>query len=146
MAGRLPTIPRVVLDTNVVVSALVFEGASFRSLRESWQQQSVLPLLSPATAAELIRVLAYRKFRLTAGDREELLADYFPWCEAVQIPSPPPAAPRCRDPFDLPFLELAIAGHADFLVTGDADLLAVSVGTRFRVLSPGDFLGALRKK
>lgn len=83
---------------------------------------------SAATAQELVRVLAYPKFRLTAGEQQDLLADYLPWVQVVRIPEPPPAVPPCRDPFDLPFLHLAIAGRAHALVSGDKDLLAL-VGT-----------------
>jgi len=74
---------------------------------------------------ELIRVLAYPKFRLTRSEQEELLADYLPYCEAVPMPSKLPEVPACRDPMDLPFLHLALVGKADYLVTGDQDLLAL---------------------
>ncbi|MHB1437205.1 MAG: PIN domain-containing protein [Thiobacillus sp.] len=50
--------------------------------------------------AELIRVLAYPKFKLGDDDQQELLADYLPWCTTVRIPNPPPVTPDCRDPFD----------------------------------------------
>ena len=116
---------RVVLDTNVLVSALLFPAGSLSWLREQWQSRVVLPLGSHATTAELTRVLSYPKFRLTDDEREDLLADFLPWCEAVNV-SEPPAVPDCRDPFDRPFLELALAGQADALVTGDGDLLALA--------------------
>lgn len=88
-----------------------------------------VPLAIAATARELVRVLAYPKFRLTAGEQQDLLADYLPWVQVVRIPDPPPVAPPRRDPYDLPFLHLAIAGKADALVSGDKDLLALA-GTR----------------
>ena len=74
---------------------------------------------------ELIRVLAYPKFRLDAADREQLLFEYLPCAESVRVPDPPPPTPPCRDPFDTPFLELALAGGDDGLITGDRDLLAL---------------------
>lgn len=100
----------------------------------------IVPLASPATAQELVRVLAYPKFKLTAGEQHDLLGDYLPWAKVVQMPEPPPVTPPCRDPFDLPFLQLAIAGKADALVSGDKDLLALA-GARglCRVLSVGAF-------
>jgi len=118
--------PRIVIDTNLVLSALVFAHGRLTPLREAWQGGRCLPLVSKATAAELIRVLAYPKFRLTADERQELLADYLPWCTTVRIPNPPPTTPDCRDPYDLPFLQLAAAGKADHLVTGDQDLLCLA--------------------
>lgn len=121
--------PRAVLDTNVVVSALVFGGGPAARLRRAWQGGAVLPLVSTATVQELIRVLAYPKFKLDAQDQQELLADYLPWAEVVSVPEPPPRVPECRDPHDLPFLHLAAAGRADVLVTEDADLLALATAT-----------------
>jgi uncharacterized protein len=56
---------RAVLDTNVLVSALVFRQGIMATLREAWQAQRLTPLVSRVTATELIRVLAYPKFRLT---------------------------------------------------------------------------------
>jgi uncharacterized protein len=132
--------PRVVLDTNVVLSALVFGGATTAQVRSAWMSGRFIPLASPATAQELLRVLAYPKFKLTPGEQQDLLADYLPWTQVVRIPEPPPVTPLCRDASDLPFLQLAIAGKADALVSGDADLLALA-GTRglCRVLSVGAF-------
>jgi putative PIN family toxin of toxin-antitoxin system len=118
--------PRVVLDTNVVLSALLFGGGTPGRVRVGWQLGRFTPLASTGTVAELVRVLGYPKFRLSAGEQEELLADYVPWVQAVRIPSPPPAAPACRDPLDLPFVHLAIVGKASAGVSGDRDLLALA--------------------
>ena len=85
-----------------------------------------MPLASQATVAELARVLRYPKFGLSTAEQEELLADYLPWVQVVHVPDPPPAVPRCRDPFDLPSLHLAVAGKAHALVSGDRDLLALA--------------------
>ncbi len=116
---------RVVLDTNVLLSALLFPAGSLSWLRHAWQSETVVPLASQATTLELIRALSYPKFQLTRHEREDLLADYLPWCETV-IVSKPPAVPHCRDPFDRPFLELALLGRADALVSGDDDLLSLA--------------------
>ena len=73
-----------------------------------------------------MRVLAYPKFKLSAEEQQELLADYLPYCTTVRIPAKPPKTPACRDPFDLPFLQLAVTGKAAYLVTGDQDLLSLA--------------------
>jgi putative PIN family toxin of toxin-antitoxin system len=122
----MTTPPRVVLDTSAVVSALVFGHGPAGRLRTGWQAGRFVPLTSAATAAELVRVLAYPKFKLSSPEQAELLADYLPWTQVVRIPDPPPAVPRCRDPFDLPFLHLAVAGKARGLVCGDRGLLALA--------------------
>lgn len=128
---------RVVLDTNVVISALCFAGGSTAGLRRAWQSGAVTPLASKQTIGELIRVLAYPKFALSAVEQHDLLADYLPWCEPIAMPATAPAAPRCRDPHDEAFLELAIVGAADLLVTGDGDLLALDGTLPFHVGTPG---------
>lgn len=138
-----PRLPRVVLDTNLVLSALVFSAGTLVALRRGWQTQRFTPLVSTATANELIRVLAYPKFRLDTEARENLLADYLPFCESVQLPNPPPSTPPCRDPCDVPFLELALAGGADFLVTGDDDLLSLAPQFSCPIVNAGRFLGHL---
>ena len=143
-AQRRPPAPRrVVLDTNVVLSALVFGGGTSARLRQAWQGGHCLPLVSTATAQELIRVLAYPKFRLSADEQRELLADYLPWAVSVRIPQPPPAIPACRDPFDAPFLQLGVAGKAHVLVTGDKDLLALDGQLPFPIQTAATFLSAL---
>ena len=130
---------RVVFDTNVVVSALLFGGPATARLRGLWQQGACVPLLSKATAAELLRVLAYPKFRLSAAEREELLGDYLPFAEIGVVPDPPPEVPDCRDAFDLPFLHLAAVGDAT-LVTGDRDLLVLAGGTAIPIVRIEDFI------
>ena len=117
---------RVVLDTNVVLSALLFGGGPAARVRTAWQSGRFVPLASTATAQELVRVLGYPKFRLSAAEQTELLADFIPWVEVVEIPTPPPPVPPCRDPLDLPFLHLAVTGKARALVSGDRDLLALA--------------------
>lgn len=117
---------RVVLDTNVVLSALVFGGGAAGRVRRAWQQGVLLPLASSVTVQELVRVLAYPKFRLSQPDLDELLADYLPYTETVRIPQPPPKVPACRDVLDEPFMHLSVVGKAQVLVSGDRDLLAIA--------------------
>jgi predicted nucleic acid-binding protein len=69
---------RAVLDTNVLVSALLFNQGRLSWLRPCWQQGQLKPVLAEPTARELLRVLAYPKFRLQAADRERLLEDLAP--------------------------------------------------------------------
>ena len=135
--------PRWVLDTNAVLSALIRPGGVSGRLRLAWQAQRFVPLVSRATAAELIRVLAYPKFKLAAGEQHDLLADYLPWAETFRVPDPPPRTPACRDPHDIPFLQLAIAAKTDALVTGDADLLVLAPLRGLAIITPAQAIERL---
>ena len=117
---------RVVLDTNLVLSALVFRGGSAGLVRQAWQRGTIVPLVSAFTVQELVRVLAYPKFRLSKAEQEELLADFLPYAQTVRMTQPPPVVPECRDAMDLPFMQLAVAGQAQVLVSGDRGLLAIA--------------------
>jgi putative PIN family toxin of toxin-antitoxin system len=118
--------PRVVLDTNVVLSALVFRGGSAGQVRLAWQRGAILPLVDTTTAQELVRVLTYPKFRLSHAEQTELLADYLPYTETVRGHKLAIALPACRDPNDVPFMQLAAKGKAKVLVSGDRDVLAIA--------------------
>ena len=131
------------LDTNLLLSALIFATGRLAPLRLGWQSGRFVPLVSQPTASELIRVLAYPKFKLTPADREELLADYLPHCRSVRIPARLPNLPQCRDPNDQMFIELAAVGKAGFLVTGDKDLLVMAPEFRGRLVTAEVFLAAL---
>ena len=117
---------RMVLDTNVVLSALVFGGGLAGQARRAWQDGLLVPLASRATVQKLVRVVAYPRFRLSGAEQGELLVDFLSCAATVRIPQPPPLVPECRDPLDVPFLQLAVAGKAQVLVSGDKDLLVLS--------------------
>ena len=127
---------RVVLDTNVLVSALVFKRGSLAWFRAHWRDPGVIPLASRATVNELIRVLSYPKFQLDKQEIEALLSDYLPYIEVVDVTATS-GSPKCEDPDDQMFVELAIQGEADVLVKGDAALLAMS--SSLSVLSPAQY-------
>jgi putative PIN family toxin of toxin-antitoxin system len=135
--------PVVVLDTNLVLSALVFANGRVAALRAAWQSGRCQPLASQATASELVRVLAYLKFKLAADEREELLADYLPCCRSVTVPERLPKLPQCRDVHDQMFLALAAVGKADCLVTGDKDLLVLAPEFNRPIVTVDAFLAQL---
>ena len=140
---RSQRILRVVIDTNLVLSALVFAEGRLTPLRYAWQGNHCQPLVSSVTAAELLRVLAYPKFKLSAAEQQELLADYLPYCTTVRMPAKPPATPVCRDAFDLPFLQLAVAGKAKYLVADDQDLLSLAGRFACPIVTADQFMKTL---
>lgn len=143
MTARPRSAQRWVLDTNVVLSALIRPGGISGRLRLAWQAGLFTPLVDARTAAELIRVLAYPKFRLTSDEQHDLLADYLPWAETVAVARPPPPTPACRNPYGLPFLQLAFTAKAEALVTGDADLLTLSPLPGLALMTPAQAVALL---
>ncbi|MDR1497051.1 MAG: putative toxin-antitoxin system toxin component, PIN family [Puniceicoccales bacterium] len=137
--GVKKTPPRVVLDTNVVLSALLFRSGRMTWLANAWQNGRLAPLASRESVTELLRVLAYPKFGLDEWERQAVLGAYLPYAETTAVPEKMPKLPECRDAGDVKFLALARAGKADYLVTGDADLLAISGFKDCPILTPEAF-------
>ena len=122
----------------MLLSALLFHAGTLSWLRRAWQTVDICPLSSRETTSELIRVLTYPRFDLSNDEQEDLLADYLPRCETVVV-SKPLVIPQCRDPFDRPFLELALSAQADALITGDNDLLSLAQIFPVPILTPRSF-------
>ena len=129
---------RIVLDTNVLVSALLFSGKA-SELVPLWQEGRVKLLLSRPILEEYFRVLAYPKFRLSPSEIKDLLGhELLPF---VQIVRPRKRlAVVDRDPSDNKFVECAAAGRAGVLVSGDKHLLDLRKFHRLRIQSPSQFL------
>jgi putative PIN family toxin of toxin-antitoxin system len=126
-----------VLDTAVVVSALLFGAGRLSYVRDAWTTGRLLPLVSRNTTTELLRVLGYPKFGLTPEEVEIVLSAYLPFVEAVDVKGDLRRLRRCSDPDDQMFVELAHVGKAEALVTGDQALLAMNGDVTFDIQSPG---------
>ncbi len=125
---------RVVLDTNVLVSALHFGGRPRRLLADVLGGDHAL-IIGPAILSELEAVLV--ETCGWAGDRAAAVRAEL---EAIAEVVTPVEIPRvCRDPDDDQVLAIAITGSADALVTGDADLLALGAYAGVNVSSVADF-------
>jgi putative PIN family toxin of toxin-antitoxin system len=125
---------RLVLDTNVLVAALVARGTCNEliehvALRHTWVTSEIL-------LTELRDVLT-RKFRYTAGDAREAAALVRSRAMVV-VPAALPA-PVCRDADDDRVLATAVAGECVCLITGDADLLVLARYKGICILKPSDF-------
>ena len=129
---------RVVLDTNTLISALLFSGTASR-LVPLWQSRRITVLVSKAILEEYLRVLAYPKFQL--GDleiRELVEEELLPFVETIRVRRRL-AAVR-RDPEDDKFLECAVASRAKYLLTGDRDLRELDAYRGITILTVGEFL------
>ena len=125
---------RVVLDTNVLVSALHFGGRPRRLLDDVLRGDHTL-ITGPAILSELEAVLVQ-----TCGWTSDRAAAVRAELEAIAEVVTPVEVPRvCRDPDDDQILAIAVAGAVDALVTGDADLLALGAYSGVNISSVADF-------
>ena len=131
---------RYVFDTNTLVSALLFEnsnpGKAFRRALGSG-----IILLSTSTLQELSEVLKREKFDryLTADEREIFLHALV---DRAMLIEPDEEIWECRDPKDNKFLELAVSGHAAYIVSGDRDLLILNPFRNIAIITAKEFLEA----
>lgn len=129
---------RFVVDTNVLVSHLLLpKSVPGKALGRALNQGDLL--VSDSTLTELAIVINRPKFDkyLSKQDRRKFFEILAPLCIRVEIIQPIQA---CRDPKDNKFLEVAINGSADFILSGDADLLALHPFHDIPILSPSQFL------
>lgn len=133
---------RYVLDTNTLVSAVLFEHSTpGQSLRRALKQGEVL--ISPATLEELAAVLQREKFDryVTAAEREEFLAAFV---ERATLITPIVEIQVCRDAKDDKFLELAVSGGATYLISGDSDLRLLHPFRGIAIVTAAEFLIATK--
>lgn len=129
---------RCVLDTNVIISALLLpDSKPRRALNLVLRSGAVL--ISFAALAELYEVLGRKQFRryLQEADLRGFLAALTREAEWIDVDV---SITDCRDPKDNKFLELAFCGRATHILSGDADLLTLSPFRGIEILSPHDFL------
>lgn len=133
---------KVVLDTDVLVSALLFRGR-LAPLVGLWQGGAIVPVISRETFDEFRAVLEYPRFALTAEEIRAIIEDeILPFFEVVEIAAKVEGV--CRDPHDDKFLAAAVNGGATFLVTGDRDLLVLERFQDVEIITPREFLGRVK--
>ncbi len=132
---------RVVLDTNVVVSAVLSRRSTPRQVLDQVLEQGRL-LTSFAILAELNEVMARQRFSRYLNEEERLgfLEELVGASELVDFTE---EIAVCRDPKDDKFLELAVSGAATHIITGDDDLLSMHPFRGIAILSPQKLLTQL---
>jgi putative PIN family toxin of toxin-antitoxin system len=129
---------KVVVDTNVLVSALLFGGKPGK-LIPLWQSGTIRPLASKEIMDEYLRVFTYPKFKLTEEDVNFLLyQEILPHFAIIDVP-PGPRIIR-KDPEADKFIRCALAGKANRIISGDRHLLALKTYQKIKILTPSDFL------
>lgn len=134
---------RLVIDTQTWMDLLHFEEPACSGLAGAVNARDVEVVRNDAAESEWTRVLGYPRFGLDAAARQDMLRRFRRLSSAVADGVSPdgPRLPRCRDPDDQVFLELALAARADVLVSRDKALLELDRRCRrlgFAVLRAND--------
>ena len=127
-----------VLDNNILVSALLVKNSAPFWVIKKVEEMGVI-LYSEATLLELNQVLNRKKFvkYFTVEEKQEFIVKLIESAELVAITE---SIDVCRDPKDNKFLELAVSGEADFIISGDRDLLVLNPFRNIEIITANDFL------
>lgn len=129
---------RLIVDTNVLVSAFVFKSETANNVVRIAAKTHTL-LFSESTLKELKSTLLKQKFAGIA--KLPTIRNFlFNLVRIGEFIEPKIEITECRDPKDNKFLELAVAGNADCIVTGDKDLLVLNPYRGTKIISPANFL------
>jgi len=133
---------RFVLDTNVIVSAVLFPNSQPNLIIKKIQTIGII-IQSPSTWLELENVLARPKFDryITQTERQTFLLDFSQTIDLILEDSF--TTNECRDPKDNKYLELAVNGKAEYLITGDQDLLVLHPFQSINILRIEQFLSLI---
>ncbi|MBE0503817.1 MAG: putative toxin-antitoxin system toxin component, PIN family [Desulfuromonadales bacterium] len=136
---------RIVIDTNLFISALLKPGSNPDIILRSVKEEKVLLLMSVTICQEISRVLFYPKIRkrLIASDHE--LENFINLLSSVAIMTPGTLdLPLLEaDPDDTKYLVCAVEGHADYIVSGDHHLTDLVLYRGIRIVTPVDFIQIL---
>ncbi|MBD2483396.1 putative toxin-antitoxin system toxin component, PIN family [Planktothrix sp. FACHB-1365] len=128
-----------IFDANIIISAVLLpESKPDLAIRKAQNSGNIL--MSPEIWAELEQVLARPKFDryISLEDRSKFLQDFFD--TVILVMEVTEKIQECRDPKDNKYLELAVNGQADYIITGDADLLVLNPFREKPVITVSDFL------
>jgi len=129
---------RFVVDNNILVSALLVKNSIPFQVIQKIEELGII-LYSEATLLELNQVLNRKKFAkyFTLEEKQAFLVKLIEKSELVEIEE---IITACRDPKDDKFLELAVSGKADFMITGDRDLLVLNPFRNIEIITANEFL------
>ena len=133
---------RAVLDTNLLISYLLTNGDTISRIMTHWEEGHFVYLQSPQMFAELIDVLNRPRLRQYLKADPKILIDLIE-IEAEFVAGNLALTGACRDPKDDKFIACAVEGNADYIVTGDNDLLDLGVYQSVQIVRAWDFLTLL---
>ncbi|HFD40079.1 MAG TPA: putative toxin-antitoxin system toxin component, PIN family [Anaerolineae bacterium] len=136
---------RAVIDTNTLVSGLISPLGTPAQIIDHWRTGRFLLLTSPALLDELRRVLGYPRVATRLGWSEPERAQFLSSLETLALVTPGnlqlPGV--TRDPKDDAVVACAVEGQAEFIVSGDKDLLILGRYQETRIVTPREFLSLL---
>ena len=139
---------RAVLDTNQYVSMAIKSGGAADRLLAAWREERFILLLSPPILDEIIRVLRYprlrRLIRLTPAELDGLTESLL--LDAELTPGRLAVHVITRDPSDNMVLACAEEGRADYIVSGDQDLLTLESYEGIPIVTAAEFLRILARQ
>ncbi len=128
---------RAVLDTNVFISGIFFSGPPYKVLR-AWQDKKIRLVASPPILEEYQRVAETLSAHYPGVEIQPIIDLLIAHADLV-VPERL-KGPVCEDPHDDKFIECAIAGKAEFIISGDKHLLKVSGYRGIEIISPRQFM------
>ena len=144
MGKKQKEIKRDVLDTNVIISALLFKGELSRIV-SLWKTGEIIPIVSEETYHELRTALLYPKFSLSPEETRTLIQnEILSFFEVVNVVETVEGV--CRDPRDDKFISCAISARAEYIVTGDRDLSDLNQYQSIKIIKARDFLKMFVKR
>ncbi|MBI4590542.1 MAG: putative toxin-antitoxin system toxin component, PIN family [Candidatus Rokubacteria bacterium] len=139
---------RAVLDTNQYVSMAIKAGGTADRLLAAWREGRFILLISPPILDEIIRVLRTprlrRLIRLTAAELDGLIESLL--SDAELTPGRLAVRVITRDPSDNMFLACAAEGRADYIVSGDQDLLTLGSYEEIPIVTAAEFIRILARQ
>ena len=134
---------KVVADTNIIVSALLFGGTPGK-LVSLWKEKHIIPVVCKEMTDELLRVLAYPKFRLSDKEIEYLFyKEVMPYIRKVDIESGETIVQN--DPSDDIFIRCAMAAGLEIVISGDKHLLSMKCYGKIKIVTASQFLKSLKQ-
>ena len=136
---------KAVLDTNVLIAATLIRGGNEAKVLRAWRSGAFELVISPPILDEFARALAYPKIRRVSGlSEQEVISLVEDLARASFLVLGDLSVKACRDPDDDKFLAAGLQGEADYVVSGDKDLLALQEFRGVTIVTPRVFLQILR--
>ena len=128
--------PRVIFDNSAILNGLTPVPQRGSIIWHWMQTEAVQAITSDHLVIELTKTLAHPRFRLDAEAQATIVAEYLQYAELFELV--PSSGASCRDPKDIPVLDLAIWQRVDAIVSTDPDLLVLDGEFKFRILRVAD--------